>query len=193
MVVHIDQVPEPEGQKPTSANVYSVSLANHRYLIPAQELEIGHDMSTADYMPDVAVKSCFEMTGTIKTEMTMRVILWNMVKEGKKKLHTISKPAAQELQTVSFQLASCYEWDTRSMRLRRGDDPVIRASMLRMRFSCTMPEAQILQSWKIPTCIRRTRETVLQTAMQRLTMASSTSGQVSKSWLMMHCSWRILG
>ena len=28
MVVHVDQVPEPEVQKPSSANVYTVSLAH---------------------------------------------------------------------------------------------------------------------------------------------------------------------
>ena len=129
MVVHIDQVPEPEEQKPTSANVHTVSLAHHRFLIPAQELEIVYDLMSADYLLDMAVKSCFETTGTIKTEMTMRVILWNMSKEGKKKLHKVSAPAAQEMKTVSFQLASCYDWDTRRMRLRRGDDPMIRATM----------------------------------------------------------------
>ena len=52
-----------------------------------------------------------------------------MTKEGKKKLHKVSTPAAQELKTVSFQLASCYEWDTRRMRLRKGDNPAIRATM----------------------------------------------------------------
>ena len=79
MVVHIDQVPEPEGHKPSSANVHTVSLAHHRFLIPAQELEIVFDTMSADY----------------------RVILWNVTKEGKKKLHKVDKPAAQELKTVS--------------------------------------------------------------------------------------------
>ena len=102
MVVHIDQVPEPEGQKPTSADVFTVSLAHHRFLIPTQELEIVYDMMSADYLLDMAVRSCFETTGTIKTEMTMRVILWSMVKEGKKKLHKVSAPAAQELKTGEF-------------------------------------------------------------------------------------------
>ena len=129
MVVHIDQAPEPEAQKPTSADVYTVSLAHHRFLITAQELEIVYDLMSADYLLDMAVKSCFETTGTIKTEMTMRVILWNMTKEGKKKLHKVSAPAAQEMKTVSIQLASCYEWDTRKMKLRWGDDPTIRATM----------------------------------------------------------------
>ena len=59
----------------------------------------------------------------------MRVILWNVSKEGKKKLHKVDAPAAQELKTVSFQLASCYEWDTRKMKLRKGDNPRIRATM----------------------------------------------------------------
>ena len=78
MVVHIDQVPEPEAQKPSSANVNTVSLAHHRFLAPAQELEIVYDIMSADYLLDMSVKSCFETTGTIKTEMTMRVILWNV-------------------------------------------------------------------------------------------------------------------
>ena len=64
----------------------------------------------------------------------------------------------------------------------------------RMRFSCTMPEAQMMiWSWKIQICIKRTREIVLLTAMEKLTRVSSTSGPVSRSWQMMHCSWRILG
>ena len=89
-----------------------------------------YDLMSADYMLDMAVKSCFDTTGTIKTEMTMRVILWSMVKEGKKsKLHKVAAPAAQELKTVSFQLASCYDWDTRRMRLRKGDNPEIRPTM----------------------------------------------------------------
>ena len=128
MVVHIDQVPEPEGQKPSSANVHTVSLTHHRFLIPAQELEIVYDTMSADYLLDMSVNSCFETTGTIKTEMTMRVILWNVTKEGKKKLHKVATPAAQELKTVSFQLESCYE-DTRKMKLRKGDNPRIRATM----------------------------------------------------------------
>ena len=75
---------------------------------------------SADYMLDMAVKSCFETTGTIKTEMTMRVILWNMSKEGKKKLHKVSAPAAQEMKTMSFQLASCYDWDIRKNEVAEG-------------------------------------------------------------------------
>ena len=129
MVVHIDQVPEPEAQKPSSANVFTVSLANHRYLIPSQELEIVYDTMSADYLLDMSVNACFETMGMVKTEMVMRVILWNVSKEGKKKLHKVDTPAAQELKTVSFQSASCYEWDTRVMRLRRGDNPKIRATM----------------------------------------------------------------
>ena len=129
MVVHIDRVPEPEVQRPSSANVFTVSLAHHRFLVPAQELEIVYDTMSADYLLDMSVNSCFETTGTIKTEMTMRVILWNVSKEGKKKLHKVAAPATQELKTVSFRLASCYEWDTRKMRLRKGDNPRTRATM----------------------------------------------------------------
>ena len=129
MVVKIDQVPPPEEQKPGSANVFNVSLTKHRFLITAQELEIVYDMMSADYMLDMAVKACFDTTGTIKTEMTMRVIMWNMAKETKKaKLHKVDAPTVQEMKTVSFQLAECYNWDHR-FRLRRGDDPKIRATM----------------------------------------------------------------
>ena len=35
----------------------------------------------------------------------------------------------KELKRVRLKLASCYEWDTRKMRLRKGDDPRIRATM----------------------------------------------------------------
>ena len=129
MVVHIDQVPEPEGHKPTSAIVDTVSLAHHRFLIPSQELEIVYDVMSADYLLDMSVNSCFETMETIKTEMTMRVILWNVSKEGKKKLHKVDAPAAQELKTVCFQSSSCYEWNRQEMRLRRGDNPKIRATM----------------------------------------------------------------
>ena len=52
MVVNIDQVPPPEEQKPASANVFTVSLTNHRFLITARELEIVYDMTSADYMLD---------------------------------------------------------------------------------------------------------------------------------------------
>ena len=91
MVVNIDQVPAPEEQKPGSANVYTVSLTNHRFLITAQELEIVYDMMSADYMLDMAVRACFDTTGTIKTEMTVRVIMWHMAKEGKRaKLHKVA-------------------------------------------------------------------------------------------------------
>ena len=129
MVVHIDQIPEPEGHKPTSADVYTVSLAHHRFLIPSQELEIVYDVMSADYLLDMAVNACFETMEMVKTEMTMRVILWNVSKDGKKKLHKVDTPAAQELKTVCFQSSSCYDWDHRKMRLRRGDDPKIRATM----------------------------------------------------------------
>ena len=33
-------------------------------------------------MLDMAVRACFDTSGTIKTEMTMRVIMWHMAKEG---------------------------------------------------------------------------------------------------------------
>ena len=75
-------------------------------------------------MLDMAVRACFDTTGTIKTEMTMRVIMWHMAKESKKaKLHKVAAPTVQQLKTVSFQLAECYDWNTRKMRLRKGDDP----------------------------------------------------------------------
>ena len=80
-------------------------------------------------MLDMSVNACFETMEMIKTEMTMRVILWNVSKEGKKKLHKVDAPAAQELKTVCFQSSSCYEWDRQKMRLRRGDNPRIRATM----------------------------------------------------------------
>ena len=41
-------------------------------------------MMSADYLLDIAVKACFDTSGTIKTEMTTRVIMWNMAKESKK-------------------------------------------------------------------------------------------------------------
>ena len=129
MVVHIDQIPEPEGHKPTSADVYTVSLAHHRFLIPSQELEIVYDVMSADYLLDMTVNACFGTMEMVKTEMTMRVILWNVSKDGKKKLHKVDKPAAQELKTVCFQSRSCYDWDHQAMRLRRGDDPKIRATL----------------------------------------------------------------
>ena len=141
MVVNIDQVPQPEEQKPGSANVYSVSLTNHRFLITAQELEIVYDMMSADYVLEKAVNACFDTTGTIKTEMTMRVIMWHMAKEGKRaKLHKVAAPTVQALKTVSFQLAECYDWESRVMRLRKGDDPKIRATMEdEIRSYCTKP------------------------------------------------------
>ena len=72
MVVHIDQVPEPEAHKPTSADIFTMSLAHHRFLIPSQELEIVYDTMSADYMLDMSVNACFETMEMIKTEMTMR-------------------------------------------------------------------------------------------------------------------------
>ena len=59
MVVHIDQVPEPEVHKPKSANVHTVALAHHRFLIPSQELEIVYDVMSADYLLDMShVSEC---------------------------------------------------------------------------------------------------------------------------------------
>ena len=89
-----------------------------------------YDMMSGDYMLDMAVRACFDTTGTIKTEMTMRVIMWHMAKEGKRaKLHKVAAPTVQELKTVSFQLAESYDWESRAMRLKRGEDPKIRATM----------------------------------------------------------------
>ena len=88
------------------------------------------DLMSADYVLDMAVKACFDTTGTVKTEMTMRVIMWKMAKETKKaKLHKVDAPTVQEVKTVSFQLAECYDWDYQQMRLRKGDDPRIRSTM----------------------------------------------------------------
>ena len=146
---------------------------------------------SADYLLDMSVNACFDTMGMVKTEMTMRVILWNMSKEGKKKLHKVDTPAAQELKTVCFQSASCYEWDTRVMRLRRGDNPKIRATMedevlLGQAGSARTPELEDTNSTRL------TRETELLTAMRRLTKDSSTSGQARRSWQMTRCSWRTL-
>ena len=86
-------------------------------------------MMSADYLLDMAVRASFDTSGTIKVEMTMRVIMWHMAKEKKgAKLHKVSAPTVQELKTVSFQLAECYEWNNR-YRLKRGDNPMIRATM----------------------------------------------------------------
>ena len=86
MVVHIDQLPPPEEQKPRSANVHTVSLTNHRFLITAQELKIVYDMMSADYMLDMAVRACFDT-------MTLRVTTGNMTKEGRRaKLHKVAEP-----------------------------------------------------------------------------------------------------
>ena len=41
----------------------------------------------------------------------------------------MATPDVQELRTVSFQLAEGYDWDSWKMKLRRGDDPKIRATM----------------------------------------------------------------
>ena len=162
MVVKIDQVPLPEEQKPQSVNVFTASLTKHRFLITSQELEVVYDMMSADYLLDMAVKACFDTTGTIKTEMTMRVIVWSMAKESKKaKLHKVDAPTVQEMKTVSFQLAECYAWDYQRARLRRGDDPRIRSTM----DCCTMPEAHGFQSWKTLICFKLTRGIVRLTLM----------------------------
>ena len=84
MVVKIDQVPPPSGEKPTSANVFTASLTMHRFLITSQELEVLYDMMSADYLLDIVVKANFDTRGTIKSEMVMRVIKWNMSKDSKK-------------------------------------------------------------------------------------------------------------
>ena len=67
--------------------MYTVSLTNHRFLITSQELEVVYDMMSADYLLDMAVRAFFDTTGTVKTEMTMRVIVWNMAKESKRAPH----------------------------------------------------------------------------------------------------------
>ena len=106
MIAKIDQVPPPEEQKPRSANVHTVSLTKHRFLITSQELEVLYDMMSADYLLEC------------------------MAKETKKaKLHKVDAPTVQEMKTVCFQLAECYDWDYQRMRLRRGDDPRIRSTM----------------------------------------------------------------
>ena len=68
-----------------------------------------------------------------------------MTKEGKKKLHKVATPAAQELKTVSFQLESCYEWDTRKMKLRKGDNPRIKATMEDEVLLCNAGSADTLE------------------------------------------------
>ena len=173
MIVRLDQVPPPEEQKPTSANVFTVSLTMHRFLITSQELEVLYDMMSADYLLNIAIRACFDTSGTIKTEMTMRAIMWNMAKETKRaKLHKVDAPAVQEIKTVSFQLAECYEWDHRS-RLRKGDDPRIRSTMedeilLHNAGSAWNPELGIR------ICFRLTQGTVLLIEMLRPMIASGT-------------------
>ena len=192
MVVHIDQVPEPEVHKPTSANVYTVSLVHHRLLIPSQELEIVFDIMSADYMLDMSVNACFETMEMIKTEMTMRVILWNVSKEGKKKLHKVDAPAAQELKTVCFQSSSCYEWDRQKMRLRRGDNPKIRATM---QDEILLGQAGSAQTFELEDTNMYQTDSRDRAADRD---AEAYEGfkhfrTARRSWPMMRCSWRILG
>ena len=84
MIVKLDMVPPPEETKPRSAIVNATSVMMYRYLISSQELEVLCSLMSADYLLDLAVRASFDTCGTVKTEMGMRVIKWNMVKESRR-------------------------------------------------------------------------------------------------------------
>ena len=90
MIIKLDMFPPPAEKKPRSANVFTVSVMMHRYLISSQELGVLYSLMSADYLLDLVVKANFDTCGTIKSEMVMRVIKWNMAKETRKaRLHKV--------------------------------------------------------------------------------------------------------
>ena len=140
-------------------------------------------------MLDMSVNACFETMEMIKTEMTMRVILWNVSKEGKKKLHKVDAPAAQELKTVCFQSTSCYEWDRQKMRLRRGDNPKIRATM---EDEILLGQAGSAQAFELEDTNMYQTDTRDQAADRDAEAYEglNTSGRARRSRRMMRCSWK---